>query len=404
MTKQIFTFTFPDIGEGVVEGEIIQWLKKIGDEVKKDEAVVTVMTDKATVELPSPYPGALLKQYYKEGEVAIKDRPLFDIELQAGIQLPKKSTSEPFKKEINLKEPNKKIQKKNLTDHNQAVLAPPNLRKLAKDLGIDLRNINPSGNHGQITLEDLKGYSNCQNLKETLNQTLLPLEGDESKKLTGIAGLMAKKMGKVHIPQFSYFEDVDVTRLIQLRNNSNKIAKDQGINLSYMPFLIRALQLTICEYPLMNTSLDVQSDSLVFHKKINVSIAMATPNGLIVPVMKDVEKMNLTDIINAYQALKIRAKEGSLNSSDMKEGTITLSNFGSLGNGKWATPMIMPPEVCILAVSKITKTPAVKDDQIVILDTLNLSFSFDHRVLDGQDAAKISDCFCKLIKDPLKLL
>ena len=330
MTNQIFTFTFPDIGEGVVEGEIVQWLKKIGDTVKKDEAVITVMTDKATVELPSPYPGTLLKQYYKEGEIAIKDKPLFDIELQDGIELPKKSPLElSLKREINIKEPNK-IKKQDLTDNNQTVLAPPNLRKLAKDLGIDLKNVTPSGAQGQVTLEDLRGF----HPKELPNQTLFSLEGDESKKLVGIAGLMAKKMGKVHIPQFSYFEDVDVTRLIQLRNNSNKIAKDPGIDLSYMPFLIRALQLTIFEFPLMNTSLDVQSDSLIFHKKINVSIAMATPKGLIVPVMKDIEKMNLTEIINAYQALKTKAQESNFSSSDMKEGTITLSNFGSLGNGR----------------------------------------------------------------------
>jgi pyruvate dehydrogenase E2 component (dihydrolipoamide acetyltransferase)/2-oxoisovalerate dehydrogenase E2 component (dihydrolipoyl transacylase) len=206
------------------------------------------------------------------------------------------------------------------------------------------------------------------------------------------------------VPQFSYFEDVDVARLIQLRDNSNKIAAKHGRKISYMPFFIKALQITIKEFPVLNSSVDMDRNCHILHKEINVGIAMATPLGLIVPVLKGVQNMSLNEIIEAYEALKTRSQEMQLTSSDMKEATVTLSNYGSIGDGKWATPMVIPPEVAIVAISKIFQAPVVKNGTIVVGDLLNFSFSFDHRVIDGELAAKISMFFCKLLKDPAVLL
>jgi pyruvate dehydrogenase E2 component (dihydrolipoamide acetyltransferase)/2-oxoisovalerate dehydrogenase E2 component (dihydrolipoyl transacylase) len=233
----------------------------------------------------------------------------------------------------------------------------------------------------------------------------MELEGDEEQQLLGVRGLMARKMHETHIPQFSYFEYADATRLMQLRENIKTKAAKDGINLSYMPFLIRALSLTAKRYPQINASLDMQRGKVVFHKQQNIGIAMATPQGLIVPVLKGVEMMGLTELIQHYEEMKTKATANKFSSEDMKEGTFTVSNFGVLGGeGLWATPMITEPEVAILAFAKIRKMPVVKGEEIVIRHQLPLSWSFDHRLIDGELAAQISHYYCTLLKDPALIL
>lgn len=404
MADTIFTFKLPDIGEGVVEGEVIEWLKQVGDAVRKDEPVVTVMTDKATVELPAPYPGIISQQYYRQGEIAIKDKPLYDIRLEPGILMSGHHSEIPAasvpKKNRDL--PPKPIESCTSTERPRSgkALAVPRVRHMAQELGIDLDSIAGTGKDGRVTLEDLSR-------KQPQSREKLPfrhLENDQEQPLMGIRGLMARRMDQVHIPQFSYFEQVDATRLIQLRDSLRPKTADEGIKLNYMPFFIRALSLVAKLYPQMNSSVDMQRNMLVLHQQLNVGTAMATPQGLIVPVLKQVEGMSLEGIIKSYETLKNLALAGKLTSSDMKDATITLSNFGMLGEGKWATPMISHPEVAILAVARISKTPVVKNGEIIIRDLLPLSWSFDHRVIDGELAAKISHEFCKLLRDPAALV
>ena len=216
---EIFTFNLPDIGEGVVEGEVIQWLKNVGDAVKQDEPVVIVMTDKATVELPSPYPGVLEKQYYQPGQIAIKDKPLYDIRLSS----PQMSLD----KENLIQEPVKKtVEKPSVVKekvHGKA-LATPKVRHLAQELGVDIANITGSGKDGRVTAEDLK-----HTFKHRDHTEHLALDGDEEELLIGIRGLMARKMDQTRIPQFSYFEQAEVTRLIQMRKNLKGKADAEGI-------------------------------------------------------------------------------------------------------------------------------------------------------------------------------
>lgn len=411
MEGKIYTFCLPDIGEGVVEGEVVEWLKNVGDSVHQDEPVVVVMTDKATVELPAPYPGKIHKQYYKPGEISIKDKPLYDILLEEGTEVHGEAKSSdvpqegkrghekvmPKDKESLQKEVSKKAASKKTVN----VKAIPKVRHEAKEWGIDLERIAGSGDEGRVTEDDLHHAL----VKKERTYTQMILEGDEEEQLLGVRGLMAKKMDEMHIPQFSYFEQADATRLIQLRQNIKINAAKDGINLSYMPFLMRALSLAIKRFPQMNASIDMQAGKVRYHKQVNIGIAMATPQGLIVPVIKGIEMMGLKDIIHAYNEMKIKAAEGKLASGDMKEGTITISNFGVLGGeGLWATPMIIDPQVAILAIAKIRKVPAVKDEQIVIRDVLPLSWSFDHRLIDGDLAAQISHHYSTLLKDPAALL
>lgn len=406
--SKIFTVTMPDIGEGVVEGEVIEWLKNEGEDVHQDEHVVVVMTDKATVELPAPYPGKMGKQYYQAAQIAIKGRPLYDIVLAEGqtahvshhgakfapppCQNGKKPTVE-FRAEL----------PPTVTTSGE-VLAIPQVRHLARQLGIDLNQVRGSGKDGRITVEDLQRFQKTQQSSGT-PPTRLP--EDEIIPIAGIRSLMAKRMAesKANIPHFSYFEQVEATRLVKMRQHFKTEAVKENINITYMPFLIRALSLTLKQFPIFNSSVDMAANQLIVHKVHHIGIAMTTPLGLIVPVLKNVQEMNLHQLIRAYEELKVRATNGKLLSSDMKDSTITISNFGVLGGGGlWATPIINYPEAAILAVARIQKQPIIKNGELTLRDMLNLSWSFDHRIIDGDMAATFSNYYANLILNPAPLL
>ncbi|NGX42130.1 MAG: Lipoamide acyltransferase component of branched-chain alpha-keto acid dehydrogenase complex [Chlamydiae bacterium] len=397
--SKIVTVNLPDIGEGVIEGEVIEWLKEVGDPLRQDEPVVIVMTDKATVELPAPYPGKLAKQYFQPGEIAILGKPLYDIAVE-GEELPvKEEKKKEIEKEAIIEKPKPSHVRHIPT--GEKVLATPPTRKLAKELGVDINRIHGTGKDGRVTIDDLKrSYTT-----EPTPPWHLPM--DEEQPVIGIRGLMAKKTAesKRIIPHFSYFEKVEATRLIQLRQNVKKEAAGEGVKVTFMPFFIRALSLTIQHFPIANSSYDLSSNRLILHKQQNIGIAMSTQQGLIVPVLKNVQELSLEQIIRAFEMLKEKAATNQLQSSDMKESTITISNYGVLGGGGyWATPVISHPEVAILAVNRIQKQPIVKNNQVVPCDILNLSWSFDHRVIDGDLAANVSHHFTTLIQNPASML
>lgn len=410
---KIVTVNLPDIGEGVVEGEVIEWLKSINDKVAQDEPVVIVMTDKATVELPAPCPGVVVKQYFRVGEIAIRDKPLYDIETTLAVS----------KTETSRKEGNAAVeQKKNAlpkspvkadTRPQQAAIqgkaqASPATRKLAKELNTDLNMITGTGPEGHVTREDvIKFHTNVKSSQESPQTAVLRLPDDQEKPLLGIRNLMAKRMAesKRMVPHFSYFEQVDATRLVQLRNSFKEEAAKQDITVTYMPFIIKALSLSLNKYPVINSSVDTLKNSLIIHQQHNVGLAITTKQGLIVPVLKNVQSMKMYDLILAYEDLKLRAFSGKLLASDMKDSTITVSNFGVLGGGGlWATPVINYPEVAILGIARIHKQPLVRNGAVVIRDTLNLSWSFDHRVIDGDLAAAFSHFFSTFLQNPAPLL
>lgn len=407
MEGNIFTVNLPDIGEGVVEGEVIEWLKKVGDPLTQDEPVVVVMTDKATVELPAPYPGILAKQYYQPGQVSIRDKPLYDIQLTGETapaiakQKPAFNTSVAPSK-VAVARPRVKQAAGTLSSNEKAALAIPKVRHMAKELRVDLSTVQGSGKEGRILASDL-----VSNRKQAQSSEC-PLKFTESEEvpLIGVPGMMARKMAQAaEIPLFSYFEQAEATRLIQIRQNVKKKAMEAGINLSYMPFFIRALSFCAKKYPRILSSLDIDSKKLFVHKQHNIGIAMASEQGLIVPVLKKVQNSTLEDIIRGYEELKKKAQANQLDPSDMRGATITISNFGALqGDGVWATPIINVPEVAILAVGHMRPQPVVRHGEIVVREMIPLSWSFDHRVLDGAQAAAISHYFCSLVKDPASLL
>lgn len=403
----LFTVVLPDIGEGVVEGEVISWLKKEGDSLSQDEPVVIVMTDKATVELPAPYPGKLVKQYFQPGEKAIKDLPLYDILLDEPEKVTRKKHAKECPmtmtahKEKGLKREKERTSSPPFTDESKGLAIPP-MRKLAKELGVSLSTIQGTGKDGRITIEDLRRTT----LAEKSKSEIPSFPGDRKEPLIGIRQLMAKKMveSKREIPHFSYFEQLDATRLVRLRERIKEEAAKEGIGVTYMPFIIRALSLALKQFPLINSSYDPIENQIIYHAQQHVGIAVTTPLGLVVPVLKNVEEMNLPAIIRAYHDLREKFQQQKLQSSDMKGSTITISNFGVLsGGGLWATPIINHPESAILAISKIQPQPIVKNGSVVVKDLLNLSWSFDHRIIDGELAASFSHAVCSLLQNPAML-
>lgn len=417
--SEIFTVNLPDIGEGVVEGEVIEWLKNVGDDVAQDEPIVTVMTDKVTVELPAPHPGKLAKQYFKPGETAYLDKPIYDLEVEqvpAGVAVAKEKPRDPVAERPARPKVSTQTAPKQSNNTGKA-LATPAIRKLARDLSVDLSEIDGSGKDGRITADDVRLYltgsapAAAQNgsgrAGPVVNSStpIWELEGDERQPIIGIRKMIAERMteSKYIVPHFSYFDQLCATRLIQLRERIKPEAKANQVKLTYMPFFIRALSLTLREFPQVNGSLDMSDNSLVIHKRQNMGIAMQLEDGLVVPVLKDVQDKNLREIILDYERLKNRAAEGSLDPSDMKESTITISNFGALG-GRWATPVINYPELAILGVARIREEIYVKHGQIEIQPRMNLSWTFDHRIIDGGLAAAFSNHFIKILENPSALL
>ena len=424
-----FSVNFPDIGEGVVEGEVIQWLKQVNDPVKEHEPVLIVMTDKATVELPSPYNGKLVKQYYREGDTAIHDKPMYDVEVsdmereapsieknpQESAPTPQKVALDSLKKKEKTVPVTKAMPKQ---ERNEHALAAPATRHLAKELGIDINEIAGTGKDGRVTKEDVTHHHVTQSHEVSPEGTpkrsgpeihsdtpILHWDDDEEFPLRGLRNFIARKMteSKNKIPHFSYFEQMDATRLVQLREKIKPQAAKEGFSLTYMPFFMRALSLTLKKYPIFNGSIDTQENVLVVHKHHNIGIAFKTEAGLIVPVLKNVQEMTLPDIIKQYEALKLKATSGKLEPADMRDATITISNFGTLG-GRWATPIINYPEVAILGVARIHKEPVVINDNVVAREMLNLSWSFDHRIIDGDAAALFSNFFISILKNPASML
>lgn len=399
MQHTIHTVTLPDIGEGVVEGEVIEWLKDPGDNVAQDEPIVVVMTDKVTVELPAPHPGILIKQYYKPGDTAYLDKPIYDLELAKGIST--KSNHSVPKEEKSPSRPVSPPPKKRVPESSPGtVLALPATRKLARDMGVDIESVAGTGKDGRVTAEDLR---QATHRGREVKVSVPALEGDEHRPLIGVRKMIAEKMreAKRQAPHFSFFDQLDATRLVQLRRRLIPEAERHEVKLTYMPFFIRALSLTLKAYPEVNGA--VQGDTLVIHKKHHIGIAMNLPDGLLVPVLKDVQDMSLRDTILDYEALKNRAVGGELTSKDMKESTISISNFGALG-GQWATPILNYPEIAILGIARISPQVVPKNEEIVIQQRLNLSWTFDHRVIDGNLAAAFSSHFIHLLENPSQLL
>lgn len=421
----VFEFKFPDVGEGITEGEIVKWRVKEGQSVKQDEIIADVETDKAVVEIPSPRPGTILKIHHKEGDVIKVGETLVTIgdkgdkapEPEKAQEKPQKKEKPKAKKESfgvvgdipeDLEEPvSEPVQEPEEKEPQKTgkALALPAVRRLAKELDVDLEKIQGSGKHGRITEEDVRGSKGKATpaMKVTKKYDMWgyverqPLKG--IRKATSKHMIMAVSKAALVVN----IDEADVTELWDLRKREKEKAEDQGVHLTFMPFIIKAVIKALEKHPILNASLDEETEEIVLKKYYNIGIAVDMEGGLIVPVLKGADEKSILEIGKELQELSEKARERKVDLADLKGGTFTITNVGSIG-GMYATPIPNYPEVSILATGRIKELPRVVDGRIQARRILPLSLTFDHRVLDGAEAARFTVEVIRYLEDPTMLL
>jgi len=405
----VFEFHLPDIGEGVAEGEVVKWLVKEGAEVKENQPLVEIMTDKVNVEIPSPKKGTVLKLMAKEGEVVKVGQVLLAIgEKDEQARTP---SQEPAKPPIPAPAAAEVSQPVSLGTASASrkppeILATPATRKLARDLGVDLSLVQGTGPGGRITDEDVQRFRKLGPRPVTAAVTATGKLGSEERiPLRGIRRKIAERMvkSKHTAAHVTHVDEVDMTEIVQLREKTRESTEKRGVKLTYLPFIIKALIPALKQYPYLNATLDDEKEEIVLKKYYNIGIATNTDQGLLVPVVKDADHKSITQLADEIARLSDRARAGQLTLDEIQGSTFTVTNVGGIG-GVFATPIINYPEVAILGVHKITKRPVVRDNQIVIRDMTYLSVSFDHRALDGAMTAEFMNVVKQYLEDPKLLL
>ncbi|MCH2396734.1 MAG: 2-oxo acid dehydrogenase subunit E2 [Nitrososphaerales archaeon] len=381
----VYNFKLADIGEGIVEGEVSKWYVKVGDVVKENQPLVEIITEKVTVELPSPADGTIMKigpeagKIAKVGEVIVViDDGKEDDNVKDGA----KEETRVDKKEI-IKEEIK----------SRKVIATPAVKRLAKEMGIDITKVVATGEDGRITEKDVKVYSK---LEVQSNEERIAFRGTRKT----IAERLAKSSDRV--VQAWIMEEIDMTKVTELKNRL-KESSSEDIKLTYMPFFVKAVIRSLKSSPRINASLDEETEDIVIKKDYNIGIATDTEQGLIVPVIKKAQDKNIKEIAKEIEKLSIEAKSGKLGLEDTQGGTFTITNIGAIG-GISSIPIVNYPEVAILAINKIMKKVVHWEGNIVARDRVYLSLSFDHRVLDGADVARFLNSIRKCLEDPESLM
>lgn len=427
-----FEFEFPDVGEGIHEGVITKWLVKEGDEVSEGQSIVEVETDKVTTEIPSPRSGKILDLKANKGDT-INVGSVF-VTIQTGSASTdedvdsKNDKVEEVESEIVEEEtagvvgevvsssmvipPSDEIKKVvEVKSSTEKVLATPVARKLAKDLEIDINTIKGTGPNGRVMKDDIykASESSLEDIKKPEEIKKVPLQISDNEdveriKLTKIRKTISQKMSESRftIPHTTAMDEVDITKLYEFRKKYKEILKDD-INLTYLPFIVKATIVALKQFPEFNASLDEENDELVLKKYYNIGIATDTERGLMVPVVKNADKLSITDLAKAIEEISSKAKENKIELSQLKGGSFSITNYGSIG-GYFGIPIINYPESGILGLGRVTKKPVVKDDEIVIAYVLPLSLSYDHRIIDGASGARFLNVMKELLSDPEMLL
>lgn len=403
-----YEFKLPDIGEGVVEGEIVRWLIKEGDRIEEDQPMVEVMTDKATVTIPSPRKGRVVKTYGREGETIKVGQTMVVIEETDGAPAEpvaprvKAAEEEPTAHQV----PKEPAPAAAGPAETGKVLATPATRKLARELGVDIAQVKGTGPAGRITKEDILRHLEGRPA-EAERRPAAPIVAPELEERIPFRGLrkrIAEKMvrSRRSAAHFTYVEEVDLTELVALRERASPVAEEQGVRLTYLPFFIKALIPAFKKFPAINATVDEERGEIVIKRYYNIGIAVATDAGLIVPVVKDADKKSLIELAREVERLAREAREGKIKLDELQGGTFTITSLGPLG-GVLATPIINHPEVAILGIHRIHKRPVVRDGQIVIRDMMYLSLSFDHRVIDGHIGAQFAHELIRYLENPTLL-
>jgi len=381
----VYNFRLADIGEGIVEGEISKWFVKKGDIVKENQPLVEVITEKVTVELPSPVNGKIIEigpdsgKIVKVGETVVIIDDGSKTETNQEIQVPEIKNQ--IKNELRKNNENKKI------------IATPAVKRLAKELGINLIKVIGTGENGKIIEKDVKLFSKLQ---DSNNEERISIKGTRKT----IAERLSKSSHRV--VQAWIMEEIDMNRVSELRTKL-KDHRNKEIKLTYMPFIIKAVIESLKTNPKINASLDEETNDIVIKRDFNIGIATDTEQGLVVPVIQKAQEKNIFELAKEINELVSLAKNNKLNIENLQGGTFTVTNIGSIG-GISSIPIVNHPEVAILAVNKIMKKVVLWENEIVARDRVYLSLSFDHRVLDGADIARFLNSIKNYLQDPDRLI
>lgn len=444
--ETIIDFILPDIGEGIVECEVVEWLVAEGDDIEEDQRIADVSTDKALVEIPSMYTGRVVKLYYAQGEIAKVHSPIFAIAVKGTAS---NHSVEPASISQIIVSADAQSDEA-LAIEQQQVLATPAVRRIARENNLNLSLVPSSGKNGRVLKEDALNYlqqlavgqSSTQAIQPSLvsqsavvknmatnmatnavantrtsapstsaigSRSSLDIVGatqDYIEPIKGIRAIMAKKMMEsvTTIPHFTYADEVDMSNLIALRAELKEGYAKQGVRLTMMPFFIKALSLAIKQYPILNSQVNEDCTQLHYLASHNIGMAVDSPAGLLVPNIKNVQDLSIIDIAEHSNRLTEQARAGRLSPSDLKGGTITISNVGAIG-GTVATPIITKPEVAIVALGKVQSLPRFDAaGNVTAQKIMTISWSGDHRVIDGATMARFSNTWKAFLENPSSML
>ena len=383
----LYLFHLPDVGEGVAEAEIGAWYVKAGDVVQEDAPLVDMLTDKASVEITSPVTGKVLVVHGETGDFAPVGSVLVELEVEGQGEAAPAAAVESVEPASAASKP----------PSQSAPLAAPATRHRAEELGIPLSSVTGTGPEGRVLPDDLETYADPSSAP-------IKSDGVTEIRIVGLRRKIAEKMqaAKRNIPHFSYVEEFDLTELEALRKELNDSRKADQPKLTLLPFFMLAVVKLRAEFPNMNARYDDEAGILRTYDAVHIGIATQTPNGLVVPLVRHAETLDLWGCARELARVTKAARDGTVSREELSGSTITLTSLGALG-GIAATPVINAPEVAILGPNKLVERPVVRDGQVVIRTLMNLSSSFDHRIIDGFDAASYVQRLKRLIETPALL-
>jgi len=418
-----FIFKLPDLGEGTVESEIAEWMVKVGDTVKEEDPICSMLTDKAAVELSSPVDGKVKSLAGEIGEVVAVGAPLIVFETAGELTDNERKVASPKKAEPAERKPASpaSIAEPKAAEisgpseapaSNEKVRTSPSIRRMARETGVDLSQVSGTGPRGRILKEDLDAYCNQKGPAAAAGKISSPAAsgglrravGSTEIKVIGLRRKIAERMELANreIPQISYVEEVDITALESLRVFLNNKAGARGDSLTLLPFIGVALVRALAEFPQCNAHFDKERNVIIRHHAVHLGIATQTDDGLKVPVVRHAEARSLQDLSAEIRRVSAAARDNSAKREELSGSTITITSLGKMG-GIVTTPIINLPEVSIIGVNKAVDRPMVENGQIVIRRMMNLSSSFDHRFVDGYDAAAIIQSLKGYLEQPASI-
>jgi len=437
-----FQFRLPDIGEGLHEAELLRWLVKVGDQVQEDQPLLEVQTDKASVEITSPVSGRVTKLIGSVGDILQVGSVVVEFDGDQAAAMPPDQEAEaavaaaapggqPPKAEAVLTPPPAAPASPAAAQAPQAaaaarpggrVLAAPATRRLAREMGIDITQVPGTGPAGRVTPEDLRRFAAggagvstgptpaaeaAPSVSAAPEAAAAPAPAgtpgarEERIPLKGIRKVIAERMvqSKRTAPHVTTVDEVDMTALAAFRSRAKELAAKKGIKLSFLPFYFKALAAALKEFPYLNASIDDEKQEIVLKQEYHIGFALDTEAGLLVPVVRDVDRKSVFQIAREMEDLIQRGRAGKLKPDELKGSTFTVSNQGSIG-GLYFTPIINWPEVAILGIGKAQDRPVVREGQVVIRKMAYLALSFDHRLVDGGTATRFMNRLIQLLEDP----